>query len=61
MNIQIKKQSGEIVPFDKNSLHRSLINSGTNLEDATKYAIKSQTKYTMEYLQKNCMKKRLVC
>ena len=34
MNIQIKKQSGEIVPFDKNSLHRSLINSGTNLEDA---------------------------
>lgn len=34
MNIQIKKQSGEIVSFDKNSLHRSLINSGTNLEDA---------------------------
>lgn len=34
MNIQIKKQSGEIVPFDKNSLHKSLINSGTNLEDA---------------------------
>lgn len=34
MNIQIKKQSGEIVPFDKNSLHRSLINSGANLEDA---------------------------
>lgn len=34
MNIQIKKQSGEIVPFDKNSLHRSLINSGTKLEDA---------------------------
>lgn len=34
MNIQIKKQSGEIVPFDKNSLHKSLINSGANLEDA---------------------------
>lgn len=34
MNIQIKKQSGEIVSFDKNSLHRSLINSGANLEDA---------------------------
>lgn len=34
MNIQIKKQSGEIVPFDKKSLHRSLINSGANLEDA---------------------------
>lgn len=34
MNIQIKKQSGEIVSFDKNSLHKSLINSGANLEDA---------------------------
>lgn len=34
MSIQIKKQSGETVPFNKKSLHRSLVNSGANLEDA---------------------------
>ena len=34
MSIQIKKQSGEIVPFDKKSLHRSLMNSGADLENA---------------------------
>lgn len=34
MSIQIKKQSGETVPFDKKSLCRSLVNSGATQNDA---------------------------
>ncbi len=35
MDIQIKKQSGDLVPFSKESLQKSLLNSGTNKETAT--------------------------
>lgn len=34
MNIKIKKQSGEIVPFNKKSLQKSLVNSGAKIDDA---------------------------
>ncbi|RRA96306.1 restriction endonuclease [Paenimyroides viscosum] len=34
MSVQIKKQSGEIVPFHEKSLYRSLVNSGASNEDA---------------------------
>ena len=34
MSIQIKKQSGETVPFNEKSLHRSLVNSGAAIEVA---------------------------
>lgn len=36
MRVQIKKQSGEIVPFEKKSLHKSLVNSGASIQDADK-------------------------
>ena len=34
MSIQIKKQSGETVPFNEKSLHKSLVNSGAAIEVA---------------------------